>query len=338
MAKFPWHNLMSFYTIKSRITVAFGITIAVLLLVAFVSLAAISILQANINQFVAGDLHNIRNVDQITHIVPSIVSSTTQLFEVSGKESLQRIYNTMDDELLTLEKTTNELSRQGHSTASQLLDILFLSQQIRSEAQLSVQLISAAFDTEQEFQRIHDQIYQVVDIVHGEIYHRLSNPNISTSPRQLKQVATLNKDLQLFFDFIEKLEYTPQTFLETAGNKQKIAKVFVNIQAFTKNLEKETLDSRHQQIYRTFNQLDLKTIVDLRNAEIQYRETSNAIYINLKKTVHQLDEIGEKYLNIMLSDFEKKTTFINVLKTWLQSLLMAIVVLALIIISSPIQI
>ena len=49
--------------------------------------------------------------------------------------------------------------------------------------------------------------------------------------------------------------------------------------------------------------------------------------------MHQLDEIGEKYLNIMLSDFEKKTTFINVLKTWLQSLLMAIVVLALIIIS-----
>ena len=121
----------------------FFITFGGLLLVTISSVVVMKVIQYIYNQFIEQDLPRLEQTKTLNSLIEKIALDASQLTHAQTKSSLNKNYDHIDDLLITLENTGNSLSQ--NKVNAEILEMLLLAQQIRSETQLSFQLIEGFF-------------------------------------------------------------------------------------------------------------------------------------------------------------------------------------------------
>ncbi|MDJ0553893.1 MAG: GGDEF domain-containing protein [Microcoleaceae cyanobacterium MO_207.B10] len=160
-------GLNFFSTIKFRMFLVFFITIGVLLLVTTSSVIVMQALEYTIDQFIEGDLLRVEKVRKLDLIVKEIASDVQTLSESRTKYSLNQNYKKIDKLLVELEDTGNNLSING--VDADIVQILLLAQKIRSETQLSFQLMASSLEIESERLPLKTQLFETSIKISSEL-------------------------------------------------------------------------------------------------------------------------------------------------------------------------
>ncbi len=158
MAEMKENKLKFINTIKFRMLLVFTITIGVLLLITTSSVIVMHVLKQTVNQFLEQDLPRVEQTRKLNHIIEKIASDAQRLAEAQTKSSLNQTYQQIDSLLMELEDISNSLSKNG--VKPDIVEMLLLAQQIRSQTQLGFQLMAASLDLDQERLLLKNQLLQ----------------------------------------------------------------------------------------------------------------------------------------------------------------------------------
>lgn len=158
MAEMKENKLKFINTIKFRMLLVFAITIGVLLLITTSSVIVMQVIKQTVNQFIEQDLPRVEQTRKLNHIIEKIALDAPRLAEAKTKSSLNRTYKHIDSLLMELEDTGNKLSQ--NRVNPNIVEMLLLGQQIRSQTQLGFQLMAASLDLEQERLLLKNQLLE----------------------------------------------------------------------------------------------------------------------------------------------------------------------------------
>ncbi len=135
-------------SIKFRMLLVFAITIGIVLLVTISSVILMQVFKQTINKFIEQDLPRVEQTRTLKCLVEKIASDAQKLGQSRMKSSLNENYDQIDRLLIELENMGNRLSRDGVN--ADIVQMLLLAQQIRSQTQLGFQLMASSLDLDQE--------------------------------------------------------------------------------------------------------------------------------------------------------------------------------------------